>query len=211
MKGTMYTPALFREDRIEVLSELIRRYPLATLVTVGVSGIEANHAPLLYDPEPAPFGTLRGHLARANPQWRLDRPEFGALAVFQGPQAYVSPSFYPSKQEHGKVVPTWNYAVVHAHATVTIHEDAEWLRGFVTRLTEVQEAAFADPWQVSDAPPDYIEELLKGIVGIELHIHKLEGKWKASQNRALEDRLGVIENLDTNSIEMARIMRGGKD
>lgn len=207
----MYTPALFREDRIEVLSDLMRQYPLATLVTVGAGGIEANHAPLLYDPEPAPFGTLRGHLARANPQWRLERPEFGALAVFQGPQAYVSPSFYPSKKEHGKVVPTWNYAVVHAHATVTVHDDPEWLRRLVTSLTEAQEAAFANPWQVSDAPPGYIEGLLKAIVGIELRIHRLEGKWKASQNRPPEDRLGVVNELEASAKasdrEMGEIQR----
>ena len=200
----MYLPAFFREDRVEVMSELMRRYPLATLVTVGETGIEANHLPLLYDPEPAPFGTLHGHLARANNQWRETRPEQGALAVCQGPQAYVSPSFYPSKAEHGKVVPTWNYAVVHAHASVVIHEEPEWLRGLVTRLTESQEAAFANPWQVSDAPGDYIEGLLKAIVGIELRIHKLEGKWKASQNRNDADRAAVMAALGAPSEHRAK-------
>jgi transcriptional regulator len=192
----MYLPAFFREDRVEVMAELMRRHPLATLVTVGGSGIEANHVPLIHDPEPAPFGTLRGHLARANTQWRSADSRHGVLAIFQGPQAYVSPSFYPSKQEHGKVVPTWNYAVVHAHAAaLTIHDDPDWLLPLVTKLTETHEASFAQPWQVSDAPDDYIRGLLKGIVGIELRVEKLEGKWKASQNRTGADRAAVVSEL----------------
>lgn len=175
------------------MSGLIRRYPLATLVTGGDAGLEANHLPMLFDPEPAPFGTLRGHLARGNAQWKS--PRLDALAIFQGPQAYVSPSFYPSKAEHGKVVPTWNYAVVHAHGTLRVHDDPEWLRALVSTLTDVEEARFAEPWQVTDAPEDYIEGLLKAIVGIELPIARLEGKWKASQNRDEADRAGVAAEL----------------
>ncbi len=210
----MYIPSPFREDRLEVMSALMRRYPLAALITVGGAGIEVNHLPLLYDPEPAPFGTLRGHLARANPQWRTARAEFGAMAVFQGPQAYVSPSFYPSKQEHGKVVPTWNYAVVHAQAHLAVHHDPEWLRGLVTKLTEANEGAFPRPWRVSDAPDDYVNGLLKGIVGIELTLHGLEGKWKASQNREAADQDGVVAGLELSAaegaLEMARIQRRTK-
>lgn len=206
----MYLPAHFREDRVEVMAELMRRHPLAALVTAGAAGLSANHLPLLYDPEPAPFGTLRGHLARANPQWREARPEFGALVIFQGPQAYVSPSFYPSKQEHGRVVPTWNYIVVHAQTILTVHDDVEWLRSQVSELTSAHEAAFAEPWSVGDAPPEYIEGLLKAIVGIELRITSLEGKWKASQNRPGPDREGVaagLSRLGGEFEEMGKLVR----
>ena len=211
----MYTPSHFREDRIEVMGELMRRHPLAALVTIGPDGMDANHVPLIYDPEPAPFGTLVGHLAKANRQWRSWRPDLGALAIFQGPQAYISPSLYPSKAEHGQVVPTWNYAVVHAHASLTIHEDPEWLLALVTRLTETHEAARATPWRVSDAPPGYVDNLLRGIVGIELHIHKLEGKWKVSQNRDQTDRAGVLSWLEAAAghpaEEMAALIRERPD
>jgi len=210
----MYVPAFFREDRLEVLAGFMRDHPLAALITVGESGLEANHVPLLYDPEPPPFGTLRGHLARANLQWLHARPEHGALAVFQGPQAYVSPSWYPSKAEHGRVVPTWNYAVVHARGELAVHEDREWLRGLVTRLTETHEAGFAHPWRVADAPTDYIDGLLNAIVGIELRIHKLEGKWKASQNRGEADRAGVALALaaspEAEAREMAELLAPGE-
>ena len=207
----MYTPPHFREDRIEVMRELMGRFPLAALVTVGPDGLEANHIPLIHDPAPAPFGTLLGHVAKANSQWLGSRADFGALAIFQGPQAYISPSLYPSKAEHGKVVPTWNYAVVHAHASLTIHEDPEWLRGLVTRLTETHEAARLAPWQVSDAPPGYIDGLLRAIVGVELHIDKLEGKWKVSQNREETDRLRIVAafeaSADQSAQEMAVLVR----
>ncbi len=207
----MYSPAHFREQRLEVMRELMSRHPLAALVTVGPDGIEANHIPLIYDPAPAPFGSLAGHVAKANSQWRASRADLGALAIFQGPQAYISPSLYPSKAEHGKVVPTWNYAVVHAHASLTIHEDPEWLRGLVTRLTETHEAARLAPWQVSDAPPGYIDGLLRGIVGVELHIHKLEGKWKLSQNRDVTDRIHIVSafeaSADQSAQEMAVLIR----
>lgn len=207
----MYLPPLFREDRIEELRSFMREYPLATLITVGEAGIEVGHAPLLYDPEPAPFGTLRGHWARANSQWRTLVPAYGAVAVFQGPQAYVSPSFYPSKTQHGRVVPTWNYAVVHAHAAVTVVHDPEWLRGLVTRLTDEHEASFAAPWKVTDAPSNFIDGQLNAIVGIELKINKLEGKWKASQNRDEADRVGVISGLESSTDfgdrEMANFQR----
>lgn len=203
----MYIPAHFEETRLDVMAALFRRYPLATLVTVGEAGLTANHVPLLYDADPAPYGTLRGHLAKANTQWRDFRAEFGALAVFQGPQAYVSPSFYPSKHEHGRVVPTWNYITVHVRAKLIVRDDPAWIRNQVTELTNSREAAFSAPWQVSDAPSGYIDGLLNAIVGIELCITSLEGKWKVSQNRPAADRDGVAEHLESTDPEMARRIR----
>ena len=199
----MYVPRHFDQADPDQVRELVADTVVGDLVTVSSTGLTASLVPFVQVPG-EPHGALHGHLARANNQWRETRPEQGALAVFQGPQAYVSPSFYPSKAEHGKVVPTWNYAVVHAHASVVIHEEPEWLRGLVTRLTESQEAAFANPWQVSDAPGDYIEGLLKAIVGIELRIHKLEGKWKASQNRNDADRAAVMAALGAPSEHRAK-------
>jgi transcriptional regulator len=189
----MYLPPQFREDRVPVLHGLIERYPLAAIVTLGDDGLTANHIPMLILPEPAPFGTLVGHVARGNALWR--EAESAALAIFSGPEHYISPSWYPAKQEHGKVVPTWNYAAVHAHGVLRIHDDKEWLRDLVTRLTKTHEAQFAQPWSVSDAPADYIDGLLKGIVGIEIKIERLEGKWKMSQNRSDEDRESAAAKL----------------
>ena len=195
----MYLPPAFREDRPEALRELMAEYPLAALVTHGPDGLVATHVPLLYDPEPAgpsaPLGTLRGHLARANPQGQF---EGEALAIFQGPDAYVSPNWYPTKREHGRAVPTWNYAVVHAHGRMTVYSDPERLRGFLDRLTARHEAGQAVPWQPSDAPPDYIEGLLRGIVGIEIAVTRLEGKWKTSQNQPAANRAGAAEGLEAS-------------
>jgi transcriptional regulator len=176
----------------------------------------ANHVPLLYDPEPAPYGTLRGHVARANPLWHDSRPEFGVLAVFQGPQAYISPSFYPSKVEHGKVVPTWNYAVVHAHSReLIVHDDPAWVSNLVVNLTDAQEALSKNPWHVSDAPEDYIQGRLQAIVGIEMRIDRLEGKWKASQNQNAADYEGACAGLDASddliAKAMAAVMRSSRD
>ncbi len=207
----MYDVAAFRENRIDVMHALIRAYPLATLVTVSGGTAEANHLPLLIDPDPAPKGTLRGHVARANPLWRL-APDSEALAVFQGPQAYVTPSSYPSKQAHGKVVPTWNYAVVHARGPLVIRDDREWLRGLVSRLTERHESGRPQPWGVGDAPADYIDRMLEAIVGIEIPVTRIEGKWKVSQNRAQPDREGVAAGLrergDAEALLMARLVGG---
>ena len=188
----MYLPQSFRETRIPTLHDLIRTHPLATLVTLTDDGLTANHIPMLVDPDPQPFGTLVGHVARGNSVWRADGP---ALAIFTGPEHYISPSWYPEKQEHGKVVPTWNYAVVHAHGRLRIHDDRDWLLRLVTRLTNTHEAQFEQQWKVADAPADYIETLLKGIVGIELRIDKLEGKWKMGQNRSESDRAGAAGAL----------------
>lgn len=207
----MYEVAAFRETRVEVMHALIRAQPLATLVTVSGGIAEANHLPLLIDPDPAPNGSLRGHVARANPLWRQP-PEGGVLAVFQGPQTYVTPSWYPSKREHGKVVPTWNYAVVHVRGPLVVHDDREWLRDLVSRLTVSQEAGRSQPWGVGDAPAEYIDRMLGAIVGIEIPVTSIEGKWKVSQNRAQTDRDGVVAGLcergDAEALQMARLVDG---
>ena len=203
----MYQVAAFREERIDVMHALIRAHPLAALVT-GAGGIlEANHLPLLIDPLPSPQGTLRGHVARANPLWRqVQKAEAEALVVFQGPQVYVTPSWYPEKRASGKVVPTWNYAVVHARGPLIIHDDRDWLRDLVSRLTRQQEAGRAQPWGIADAPADYIERMLGAIVGIEIPISRIEGKWKVSQNRADADRAGVVDGLAQSADPQARAM-----
>jgi transcriptional regulator len=192
----MYIPDSFREDRIPVLQEHIARKGFATLVTLGSAGLTASHIPMLLDAAGEPFGTLRGHLSRANGQWRDLSPDVEALAIFSGPQHYVSPSWYPSKAETGKVVPTWNYAVVHAYGYIRIVEDPEWLLRHVSSLTEAHEAAFETPWKVTDAPADFVRTMLNGIVGIEMPIRKLEGKWKVNQNRSASDQRGVADALE---------------
>jgi transcriptional regulator len=195
----MYQTTQFEETRIEVMHELMRAFPLATLVTLSPgAGLNANHIPMLVDPAPradAPFGTLRGHVARANPLWLDFSAEHDALAVFQGPQAYVTPSWYASKQASGKVVPTWNYAVVHAGGPLLVRDDPGWLLGLVTALTNIHEGGRDKPWQVSDAPQDYVDTMLRQIVGIEIPLKRLSGKWKVSQNRIPADRQGVLTGL----------------
>jgi transcriptional regulator len=214
----MYLPAHFREDRIEVLRELMGKHPLAALVTLGPDGLIASHLPVIHDPEPAPWGTLRGHLSRANPQWRDFRPEVEALAIFQGPQAYISPNWYPTKRENGRVVPTWNYAVVHVCGTLSVYADPQPLRAFLEELTAVHESVKAKltnvkPWMPADAPPAYIEGQLKAIVGIKLALTRIEGKWKMSQNQPAENRLGAAEALegigDEESAAVAELIRRG--
>lgn len=205
----MYEVAAFREDRVEVMHALIRAHPLATLVSVCGGIPEANHLPLLIEADPAPNGTLRGHVARSNPLWRQP-PEGEVLAVFQGPQAYVTPSWYPSKREHGKVVPTWNYAVVHVRGPLRVHDDREWLRGLVSRLTDSREAGRPQPWGVDDAPDDYIDRMLGAIVGIEIPVRSIEGKWKVSQNRQPADRAGVAAGLRADGDPDAAALVEGK-
>lgn len=197
----MYLPAHFEETDLGVLQTLVDHHPLATWVTGGSAagtpaGDEAdpliNHVPFLLDRDRGPHGTLIGHVARANPVWQQGGR---SVLVFQGPQAYISPGFYASKQEHGKVVPTWNYAVVHAHGRARAIEGADELLALVGRLTDTHEAPGRSPWKVSDAPADYIDKLLTAIVGIEIPIERLVGKWKVSQNRPAADRVGVANGL----------------
>jgi transcriptional regulator len=207
----MYQPAHFREERLEVQHALIRAHPLALLVTQGAAGLEANTIPFLLDPDASPLGTLRAHLARANPQWRsLDR-EQEALVVFQAADSYITPSWYAAKREHGKVVPTWNYAVVQAWGRPRVIDDREWLARQIRALTGQQEVRRADPWAVDDAPEPFVAAQLKGIVGVEIPIARIEGKWKVSQNRPPEDRAGVAQGLegegDSVSRAMARLVR----
>jgi transcriptional regulator len=207
----MHIPKYFEETRLETLHELIRAHPFGTLVTLTRDGLEANHIPFEIDPEPLPFGTLRGHIARANALWRNVSTEGEALAIFQGVDAYISPSWYPTKQETGKVVPTWNYAVVHAHGPLRMIDDRKWLREFVEKLTTRHEAGRVTPWKVTDAPAGYIEELLDAIVGLEMVVTRLVGKWKVSQNRPTRDQDGAAEGLlrdgSESSSAMARLIR----
>lgn len=191
----MYIPTHFEETRPEVLHDLIREHSLAALVTLGSEGLNANHIPLELDPGPAPFGTLRGHVARGNPVWRDFSRDVEALAVFQGPQAYISPAWYQTKRETGKVVPTYNYIVVHAYGPMRIIEDRAWLRGLVERLTNRQESGMPEPWKVTDAPAEFVEQMLGAIVGIEIPLTRLVGKWKVSQNRPSADQDGVVKGL----------------
>ncbi len=206
----MYVPKHFEELRVEPMHELMRACPLATLVTLGAAGLSANHLPFALLADPLPYGTLQCHVARANPVWQDGPAEVEALVVFHGPDAYISPSWYPSKQQTGKVVPTWNYAVVHAYGRLRVIEDAKWLRTLVEGLTNRHEADLPDPWQVSDAPLAYTENLLGAIVGIEIVVTKLIGKWKASQNRPDADRTGVINGLrdsgQSHSLRMAELV-----
>jgi transcriptional regulator len=203
----MYIPAAFRENDREKLLAVIERYPLATLVTAGAAGILASHLPMIYTPSADGAGALRGHLAKANPQWQGSATH-DALAIFTGPDHYISPSWYPSKQEHGRVVPTWNYAAVHVYGTLHVIEDRAWMLANVTALTERHEQQQGTGWKVEDAPADYIEGLLRAIVGVELRISRWEGKVKASQNRPAADREGLVEGLGKFSTDAAREMAG---
>jgi transcriptional regulator len=206
----MYQPAHHREDRLDNQHALIRAFPLGTLVTVGPSGLVANHVPFLIDPEASKLGTLRAHIARANPQWREFDPAAEALVIFQGAERYITPSWYETKRETGKVVPTWNYAVVHAYGPMRAIEDQSWLRQQIEDLTRVNEAGRAAPWQVADAPESFVAAMARGIVGLEIEIARIEGKWKVSQNRPEADRRGVVQGLqaeaDAPAHEMAELV-----
>lgn len=195
--AAMYLPAHFEEKRPEVLHTLLRAHPLGLLITQSAAGeLSADTVPFVLDPDPAGGpGILRAHVARANPLWRQARGDVDSLVVFQGPQAYVSPSLYPSKAATGKVVPTWNYVMAQARGRLVAVDDAPWLHAFVTRLTDRHEATRAGPWAVTDAPADFIAANVRAIVGIELTLTDLTGKWKVSQNRSAEDRGGVASGL----------------
>lgn len=197
----MYQPAHHREDRLAIQHGLIRAFPLGTLVTSGVSGLQANHVPFLIDSERSKLGTLRAHIARANPQWKDLDPAAEALVIFQGPERYITPSWYETKRETGKVVPTWNYAAVHAYGPVRVIEDQGWLRQQISDLTAVFEGRRAQPWAVTDAPESFVAAMARGIVGIEIEIARIDGKWKVSQNRPEGDRRGVVDGLRADGAE----------
>lgn len=191
----MYVPKHFAETDLAVLHALIGEQPLGTWVTQGSDELVVNHIPFYLDAAQGEFGTLIGHVARANPVWKNLSGALPSVVVFQGPQAYISPSWYPSKQANGKVVPTWNYAVVHAHGHAQIVEDRNHLLAIVTKLTGIHETGQAAPWKVADAPAEFIDTLLGAIVGIEIPLTKLTGKWKVTQNRPLPDQLGTVAGL----------------
>jgi transcriptional regulator len=203
-------PLPFEETRVDVLHALMRAHPLATLITLDEHGIVANHIPVAAVPVPAPLGVLRGHIARANPLWRSHTADQPVLAIFQGPQVYISPSLYPTKQATGEVVPTWDYAVVHVRGRLRFIHESAWMRDLVTELTDSHEASRSTPWKLADAPTPYVEKMLKAIVGFELSIDSLTGKWKVSQNRDLADRRGVISGLrassDSNALDIADML-----
>jgi transcriptional regulator len=191
----MYQPPHFREDRLAVQHALIRAHPLGLLITAGLAGLQANQVPMLIDSDASENGTLRAHLARANPQLQELASAGECLVVFQGPQRYITPSWYATKLETGKVVPTWNYITVHAWGRPQVIDDAAWLRKQVGELTASNENARSSPWAVDDAPADFIASQLRAIVGIDIPITRIEGKWKVSQNRPAADREGVIAGL----------------
>ena len=206
----MYTPTPFQQDRPEVLQEFMERYPLAVLVGASDKGVLASHIPLIFEGTHGTSGTLKGHIARANPMWREFTDGAEVLAIFQGASHYISPNWYASKREHGKVVPTWNYTVVHARGRITWIQDRAWLRSFVGTLTDRHERGSASPWQISDAPAGYFEQMLSAIVGFEIAIESLSGKWKLSQNRSAADQAGVVSALSTSAdpaaLEMAALV-----
>jgi transcriptional regulator len=192
----MYIPRHNEENRLSVMRALMASQPLATLVTVGASGLFASHVPMLLEDDGSDFGVLKCHISRANPQWRDYAPTVDALAIFTGHQHYITPTWYPGTKEHGEEVPTWNYVVVHAYGPLKVIQDQQWLLTNVEKLTSIHEAGSPVPWKVSDAPEDFIRSQLKGIVGLEVPIRRLEGKWKVSQNRTERERNGVIEGLE---------------
>ena len=201
----MYVPKHFEETREDVLHALIRAHPLGALVSAGADGLDANHIPFLL--KTGSSGTvLHAHVARANPVWRTLEAQPRVLVIFQGMEAFITPSWYATKKETGKMVPTWNYAVVHAHGDVRLHPEPEWLRRHVGELTDSQEAGRDEPWKVEDAPADYVDKLVRSIVGLEIAVERLTGKWKLSQNQAPRDREGVVAGLAAEAGDDARAM-----
>jgi transcriptional regulator len=210
----LYQTVQFREDRLAVQHDLIRANPLGLLVSAGAGGLVANPIPFVIDSARGDKGTLRCHVARANPQWQDLAAVEECLVVFQGSQAYITPSWYPTKHEHGKVVPTWNYVMVHAWGRPHIKDDADWVRQQIDALTELQEGPRSPPWKVGDAPAPFVASQTKAIVGIEIPISRIEGKWKVSQNRSEADRAGVqagLQERGPDSQQMAALVaeRGG--
>lgn len=202
----MYQPPLHREDRLEVQHALVETHPFGLLISTGPDGLLANGVPFILKREQGPLGMLKAHIARANNQWQnLDGQQ--VLVVFQGPLSYVTPSFYETKKETGKVVPTWNYAMVQARGVAHVHTDPAWLSTQINELTDRQEAGRAHPWAVNDAPDQYIQAQMRGIIGIEIPIAAIEGKLKVSQNRSDADRRGVAQGLAEANPGMASLVR----
>jgi transcriptional regulator len=201
----VYVPDHFRESRVDVIQAFIDKHPLATLVANTADGLTANHIPLQSSLHTDGTGLLRGHVARANSLWRQLASDAPVLVIFMGADTYVSPNWYPSKQEHGKAVPTWNYATVHLKGSIRFIDDASWLREFVSTLTNIHEQPRAHPWHVSDAPADYIEGMLRAIVGFEITVTSTVGKFKGSQNRTGADRAGVNASLRSEARTTAEI------
>ncbi|MGA8027957.1 MAG: FMN-binding negative transcriptional regulator [Bryobacteraceae bacterium] len=210
----MYNPGSFVEDRIDVLHAFIRHHPFATIVTCGANGPEASHVPVVLHTDIGPKGVLRCHLARANDQWESVQSSSSVLAIFQGSHHYISPSWYPSKQELGKVVPTWNYVAVHVRGPAKLFENRDELLEHLNTLTNQNERAFEKPWSVADAPKDYVEAMSKSIIGVEIIIGSIEGKRKLGQNRSEADRRGVVSGLTAldspSSLEMANLVSQGE-
>lgn len=208
----MYIPQQFDEPRTEIMHELIRAKPLATLVVLTANGLDANHIPLHLSLD-SPLGILRGHVARSNPIWKEYQENVDVLAIFHGPDTYISPSWYATKSEHGKVVPTWNYAVAHAYGRLRVIHDAAWIRKQLDFLTLENEASFKVPWKISDAPSDFTDNLIKAIVGVEITITKLMGKWKVSQNQPSQNQLSVVYGLsnrdDQDALAIAQLVKKG--
>lgn len=206
----MYLPSAFNEERPDVIASFLAEHPMAQLVTMTGDGLVATALPWLYESTDDGLGSLVGHVARENRQWSESTPSVEALAIFTGPNAYVSPGWYPATREHGKVVPTWNYETVHVRGELIVHDDVDWKLALVTRLTERHESQFATPWWVSDAPADYIEAMLGAIVGLEVRITRVQAKRKLSQNRSAADIAGVIDGLTElggSSADVADAMR----
>jgi transcriptional regulator len=205
----MYLPDHFRVADLPEMHALMRARPLATLVSAGSMGLYATHLPTVLRDD-GPYGVIECHLARANPHWKDLAEGNDALMIFEGPEGYITPNWYPSKAGHGKVVPTWNYAVVHAYGRPEVMEDRNWLRRHVTELTAQQETNEVKPWALSDAPESFIEVMLRGIVGFCFAFTQLEGKWKMSQNRQVTDRDGVVRGLRTrrqgDDLEVAELV-----
>jgi transcriptional regulator len=204
----MYTPAHFALTEPEARQRILREHPLGMLVTHGPEGLDANHIPFEYDPARGEHGTLTAHVARANPVWQRCAGGADVLVVFRGVEGYISPSWYPSKHDTHRQVPTWNYEVVHAHGRLTVRDDEKFVRGVVARLTRSHEAAEPQPWKMGDAPPDYLDAMLQAIVGLEIVVTRLEGKAKLSQNKAPLDLQGAVEALQARGREaLAQAMR----
>lgn len=204
----MYIPPQFAENRPEVLHRIMREHPLGTLVRNEEAGLDADHIPFEFEPDTGPLGTLKAHVARANPLWQRCPTGTPVMVIFRGAQAYISPNWYPSKHETHRQVPTWNYEVVHAHGTLSIHDDERYVRALVARLTREHDAAEPRPWKMGEAPPDYLQMMLGNIVGIEVTLTSLVGKSKLSQNRELRDRRNAAETLATRGRDdLAQAMR----